>query len=227
MFKGIKDNFKKAEAAVVVENLLQIQIESGFLDMTLSVKDLANKMVQQAWDLKPDLLGGRFGTRPHKLSVAIFTVSVAIISTGNSKSESSLELQNACLIMFSNLINELDVNGRLYKLTETDDVIVELAVKAVAPIMDEINSSPANQGFDSIRQQLDEAEYTWDEWYQAFVHNACSVEGSDMVKDENGLSLIDMMDHEPLKRAHNDGICPVRHGITFAQQFDITKFGMR
>lgn len=223
MFKGIKDNFKKAEAAVIIENLLQTQIDSGVFETRLTVKNIANKMIQQAWDVKPDLLGGRFGTRPHKLSIALFAASVTVISTGNSKADSSSAFQEVCLIIFSNLINELEVNGRLYKLSETDNVVIELAVETVTPIMNKINSS--SQGFDFIMQQLDESEYTWDEWYKAFVANASSVEGSGIVQDKNGLSLVDMMDHEPLKRAHQDGICPVKHGIYFAQQFDITKFG--
>ncbi|MEH0739956.1 hypothetical protein H4F05_00420 [Vibrio cholerae] len=225
MFKAIKDNYKKAQAAVVVENLLQMQIDSGMFETSLPIKDLANKMVQQAWDVKADLLGGRFGTRPHKLSVAAFTVAIAIVSSGNASSERSFEFQDVCLMMFGNIMNEIEANGRLYNLTETDNVVIELAMNAVTPIMESVSSnSPV---IDEIINHLDKAEYTWDEWYTAFVTNACSVEGSGLVQDENGLSLIDMMDDEPLRRAHRDGICPVRHGIAFAQQFDINKFGAR
>ncbi|MDV5168828.1 hypothetical protein [Photobacterium rosenbergii] len=227
MFKAIKDNFKKAEAAVIVENLLQTHVDTGVFQTSLSIKDIANKMVQQAWEVKPDLLGGRFGTRPHKLSIASFTVAVAIVSSGNSNSESSSDFQNVCLMMFGNIMDEIEVNGRLYNMSETDRVVIELAMNAVTPIMEAAHSSPDNHELDAILKHLDESTYTWDEWYRAFVSNACSVEGSGLVQDENGLSLIDMMDHEPLKRAHRDGICPVRHGIAFAQQFDINKFGMR
>ncbi|WP_155399318.1 hypothetical protein [Vibrio campbellii] len=225
MFKGIKDNYKKAQAAVIVENLPQMQIDSGMFETTLPVEDLANKMVQQAWDVKPDLLGGRFGTRPHKLSVAAFTVAIAIVSYGNASSERSSEFQDVCFLMFGNIMNEIEVNGRLYNLSETDNVVIELAMNEVTPIMESVSSNSPD--IEAIINHLDDAEYTWEEWYTAFVANACSVEGSGLVQDENGLSLIDMMDHEPLRRAHRDGICPVRHGITFAQQFDINKFGMR
>lgn len=225
MFKSIKDSYKKAEAAVVIENLLQMQIDTGMFDTSVSIKELANKMIQNAWDVKPELLGGRFGTRPHKLSVAAFTVSVAIVSSGNSNSDSASHFQDVCFMMFGNIMNEIEVNGRLYNFSETDSVVIELAMNAVTPIMESINfDSPF---LDGIINNFDEPKYTWDEWYTIFVTNACSVEGSGLVQDENGLSLIDMMDHEPLKRAYQDGISPVSHGVAFAQQFDIGKLGIR
>ncbi|WP_345859665.1 hypothetical protein [Shewanella algae] len=221
MFKSIKDNFKKAEVAVILENLLKMQVDAGMFDTSLSIKDLANKLVQQAWEVKPDLLGGRFGTRPHKLSIAAFTVAVAIVSTENSSTERSSEFQDVCFVMLEKIMNEIEVNGRLYKMSETDNIVIEIAMNAVKPIVETSNTS--GHELDSLIKTLDESIYTWDEWYSTFVFNACSVEGSGLVQNENGSCLIDMMDHEPLKRAHRDGICPVRHGIAFAKQFDINK----
>ena len=226
MLKAIKDIYKKAEASVVVQNLIGIQIKNGIFEPSLSAKDIAGEMIQSAWDFKPDLLGGRFGTRPHKISVAAFSVAFSIVLSDNEEFGSLSKYRDAYLLMFASIINELEVNGRLYKLTETDNVILELAVRAVEPIMEGVKSHPGAEGVDSLTRALNEREYTWDEWYRAFVVNACSVEGSGLVQGKDGLSLIDIMDHEPLRRAHRDGICPVRHGISFANNFDITKFGM-
>lgn len=225
MFKGIKDNFKKAEAAVVVENLLQFHINSGIFKISMPAKALANKMIQTAWDFKPDLLGGRFGVRPHKLSIAIFTFSIHVVIANESKSKLSNDFFYLCLMGFSKLIDEVSVNGRLYSLSETDDVIIEMAMKAAAPFIDELNSEFSSEDFDLLQSSV-EISYTWDEWYKAFVDNACSVEGSRVTKDKSGFCLIDILDDEPLRRAHRDGICPVKHGMSFGKQFDITKFGV-
>lgn len=226
MFKIIKDNFKKSEAAVMVDKLLQSQIDIGNFETKLVVKDLANTLVQQAWSLKPDLLGGRFGTRPHKLSVVIFTFSAAAAIENEDSFKKSSSLQDVCLIILSLLSNELKNNGRLYNLSQTDDVIIELAFQAAAEIIDEKNKNDNYDMKNFTTRSPDDLEYTWDEWYEIFIDSACSVEGG-VTRDESGLTIVDLLDHEPLKRAHHDGICPIQHGMYFGKNFDITdvRFG--
>jgi hypothetical protein len=45
--------------------------------------------------------------------------------------------------------------------------------------------------------------------------------------DEHNKSLLDFMEHEPLKRAFRDGIEPESLARDFARQFDISTFGRR
>ena len=63
---------------------------------------------------------------------------------------------------------------------------------------------------------------------QAFGHRykvAAGKQNPVLAPDENGFSLIDIMDDEPTKRAFRDGVNPENLGKMFAEQFDITKMG--
>ena len=65
---------------------------------------------------------------------------------------------------------------------------------------------------------------TWDNWYKEFVVTSGQV-NSQLEPDEEGRSLIDLMDHEPLSRAYKDGVNPKKLALDFANKFDITSFG--
>jgi hypothetical protein len=231
MFNNIKDTYKKSEASVVIQNLLKTQIDAGIFKLqSLSADDLAAILVLQGWDVNPELLGGRFGTRPHKLLVAIFAVAVVIVAseTGSSSRpkwtiERSPEFQHACINIFGTLMNEIEKNGRIYNFNETDAAVLEISKKAASPILDKFFDEKGDDDWDDPSIKYTEDEYTWDEWYEAFVISACSVNRTGLKRGENGSSLIDYLEHEPLKRAHRDGICPVDHGTYFAKQFDVSK----
>lgn len=60
---------------------------------------------------------------------------------------------------------------------------------------------------------------TWEEWLEAFKSGAAEVE-------ESVAPLIDFMDQTPLKMGFKDNVDPVPLGREFAENFDITKFGM-
>ena len=70
-FGGINNTLKKAEAAVIVQNLLEIQVKAGTLPVDSKVLyELSKKLINSAWEEKPDIFGGSFGQRPYKISVA-------------------------------------------------------------------------------------------------------------------------------------------------------------
>ena len=70
LFRGIKSTYKKSEAAVVVQNLLEHQAKAGLFN--LDPASIATKLVAAAWKQKPDVFDGLFGQRPHKITVAAF-----------------------------------------------------------------------------------------------------------------------------------------------------------
>lgn len=68
------------------------------------------------------------------------------------------------------------------------------------------------------------AAVTYDAWLLRFKEAAWT-ERPVLKPNEDGLSIIDLLDDSPLKRAHADGIDPVQLGTKFAKDFDIFKLG--
>jgi hypothetical protein len=68
------------------------------------------------------------------------------------------------------------------------------------------------------------AHATWDEWLLEFKRSAGRA-NPQLAPDHDGASLVDFMDHAPLRRAHEDGIDPSELGREFASQFDLSSFG--
>ncbi|MFC5354514.1 hypothetical protein [Azospirillum himalayense] len=67
---------------------------------------------------------------------------------------------------------------------------------------------------------------TFDSWLSAFKV-ACGRYNSALAPSENGQSLIDFMEHEPLERAFHDKVYPDVVAKAFAPQFDPRTFGNR
>jgi hypothetical protein len=65
----------------------------------------------------------------------------------------------------------------------------------------------------------------FDSWFTTYKAE-CARINSALAPNENGTSLIDFMQDEPLRRAHRDGIDPKDLAAKFAPSFDITTFGM-
>ena len=115
---GVKSIWKKTEAAVIVQNLLEHQFNCGILE--LSPPDLATKLVQEAWNGLPDVMNGKFGRRPHKFTVAAVALWRGIEAFGDDELN-----QGALLIALGNLLQEVDVNGALYDFGPIDNHMLE------------------------------------------------------------------------------------------------------
>ena len=216
LFSGIKSTYKKSEAAVVVQNLLEIQAQVGLLE--LDPAKLANQLVGSVWDAKPDIYDGRFGQRPHKISVAASALARGALESTPSS------YRDALVISLGNILSELEVNGGFYPLNSMDHTLIELAVKVLEDLSNEPSVSliDAEPNDELVGGQSSFA--TWEEWYSVYKIEAGKVNPA-LEPDEGGVSLIDLMDDEPMKRAFNDGIAPKALAKRFAEQFDICTFG--
>ena len=67
---------------------------------------------------------------------------------------------------------------------------------------------------------------TFEAWLQEFKR-VCAEVRPGLAVDKDGGSLIDFMDHEPLRRAFRDRVAPETVARPFAAQFDINSFGRR
>lgn len=213
-FKGVKDNFKKSEAAVVVEKLLEQQAKMGMFD--LAPGKTANQLVEAFWTSARQILDGNRGQRPHKITFAAGALADAI-----EKLEQRNPNRAVFLMCLGTVLEELEANGTLYPLSNLDHHLVDAATQVFIAASQNLAESPLGQEIDAL---LGQPQVPWEEWYQAYKEEAGRVNSSLEVGDD-GLSLVDIMDDEPLRRAHKDGVDPVSLARRFADQFDILNFG--
>lgn len=215
-FGGIKDTFKKSQAAVVVQNLLEMQQKNGFFDDDPATS--ATRLVDAVWTRNPHLFDGRFGQRPHKISLAAsaFSNAIDVLEVGNPNS-------NCFAMCLGNILNEVSVNGKLYPLSNLDMGLLDAAAKIFIRISEEVAASPLGQEINNLMNQNEDG---WDEWFDRYKV-AAGKQNPVLAPDENGFSLIDIMDDEPTKRAFRDGVNPENLGKMFAKQFDIAKMGFK
>lgn len=215
LFSGIKSTYKKSEAAVVVQNLLEHQARVGLFD--LDPAKAANKFIELVWESKPDIFDGKFGQRPHKIAVAASALANAtqLFDSGDLNG-------NAVVMSLGNILSEIETNGRLYPLNSLDHQLLEGAVTVFSRIAKDFEDSPLSNEIDALMG--DKLDLTWEEWLMEFKEEAGAI-NPQLKPDEKGSSLIDFMEHEPLQRAHRDGVNPKSLAADFAAQFDITTFG--
>ena len=122
---GLFDRFKnagaQAAAAVVIQNLLTNykQINPLF-DADISAS--GNLFVQDVWDLKPDIYEGKFGQRPHKLAIVASALACALTRIPRSSKN-----RNGPLWALTQVLEEYEVNGRLYPYSSMDHQLFEEA----------------------------------------------------------------------------------------------------
>ena len=131
LFNGIKNTYKKSEAAVVVQNLLEHQASFGLFDHDPA--RFANQLVQRAWDSKPDIFAGKFGQRPHKLS----TAAIALALGYRLMSESDRN-RDALLISLGIILADLKKNAMLYPFNGVDEHLLERAVAVYQEAAEEL-----------------------------------------------------------------------------------------
>lgn len=148
LFGGIKDTYKKSEAAVVVQNLLEMQAKAGIFDGDPASS--ATDLVGIVWTKSPHLFDGRFGQRPHKISVAAASFANAISVLGHENSNG--RIFSICL---GNLLNEIAVNGNLYPLNNLDAELIQSAATEMERFSADFASSSLGQEVEELMRGLD------------------------------------------------------------------------
>lgn len=124
MFKGIKNNYWKSEAAVVVKNLLDMQVNAGAFHENPASS--ANDLVAAVWEKSPHVFDGRFGQRPHKVGIAAAALSNAVSLLGPYNPNA--QAFALCLV---NIPNEATANRNLYPFTALDNDIFSEAMAVI------------------------------------------------------------------------------------------------
>lgn len=65
---------------------------------------------------------------------------------------------------------------------------------------------------------------SFEEWYAVFKRAAAEV-NHQLAQDADGSSMLDFMDHAPLRKAFRDKVEPKSLGRSFARQYDFSTFG--
>ena len=140
VFGAIKNTYKKSEAAVVVQNVLEISVRTGLGGSIEACAKLANRLVAIVWDERPDLYSGKFGQRPHKISVAAAALAEGV--KANPLPALSFAL--------GNVLSEVETNGRLYPLNSVDHVLIEEAVAVFRAAAEILNEDPLMKDIDEM-----------------------------------------------------------------------------
>lgn len=130
-FGTIKNNWKKSEAAVIVQNLLEHQARMGIFDADPA--KVANVLVEACWTHNPEMFDGRFGQRPHKLSIAAYTLA----SYARGLPEGHVHLSPIALSL-GMILREVEKHGVLYPFSALDQKIIGVAAQTYGELAEEM-----------------------------------------------------------------------------------------
>lgn len=214
-FRSITNALKKSEATIVVQNLLELQVRNGLYDFDPATS--AKHLVDAVWKKTPHMFDGRFGQRPHKLSIAGAAFSNAVDAL-HSRNPNTAPF----LICLGKILHEFSVNGNLYPFNNLDFDMLKLSLLIYEKASKVLSESSFGKEIDQL---LGHHYDDWDTWFSDYKDEAGKY-NLVLAADIKGFSLIDLMDHEPLRRAFGAKIEPRGLGMEFAKEFDIFKMGV-
>lgn len=130
MFNGLTNSYKKAEAAVVIQNLLAHQASVGTFHSD-PVKS-ASTLVEATWRSKPDLFEGKFGRRPHKLAIA-----AAALAFGVANGSKDHQNRDGFVLALGATLSEYEINASLYSLNNVDKALFDDAIAVFTQLIEE------------------------------------------------------------------------------------------
>lgn len=203
--------YKGSEAALIVRNLLERQANLHCYD--LPPRATASLYVANVWEAKPDIYSGKFDQRPHRIIIAAKSLAHELTAMAVENIN-----RQAVFVSLGNLLIEIESNGRLYPFNSLDEYLLEEATETYIAEAN-VSSVPLQNEIENLM-----ASQSWESWFSMFKDEAGKVNEA-LATNEDGLSLIDLMDVEPLKRAHAVQENPLMLAQAFATNFDITTFG--
>jgi hypothetical protein len=144
-FKAITDNFKKAEAAVIVQNLLSNAAKIGMYDGDPAKS--ATRLVDRLWDSNSALFSGKQGHRPHKLTIASAAFASAI-ELGDA--ELALTDSHVFALCLSQILQELHGGKHDAQMSGVDMAILKPCITLFEEFSSASNESPLSKEIDSI-----------------------------------------------------------------------------
>lgn len=143
LFSWIKDNWKKSEAAVVVQNLLELMAAAGLFEQDAA--KVANTLVSRVWDSDATLFAGSNGQRPHKLAVAAVAFAYTL-------DDMPLEGPNVppFALGLGKILDEVGKNGYRYPFSALDTMLLSGAAGVFTSVYRQLGDTPLGQELEEI-----------------------------------------------------------------------------
>ncbi|MBV6413775.1 MAG: hypothetical protein OMOMHJEC_01594 [Xanthomonadales bacterium] len=119
LFAGLRNTYNKAEAALIVKNLLDEAVKDGVMEPG-GESQMASSLVGSVWNALPDVFSGTFGLRPHKVITA-----ASALAHGLENPELAFPSQEALLLSLGRLLNLVQKNDPLFGFNSADRCLLE------------------------------------------------------------------------------------------------------
>lgn len=146
-FSGIADNWQKAQAACIVQNLLELHVDRLPAVPVIDPASEANRLVGLAWDSTPDIFRSNHGQRPHKVAVAVTALSKPLFD--DMVSLESKILYSKCL---ATVFEEFSGRGAFWRISSIDRVLIEKAQERFDNANLFINTAQTNIKFNDLAE---------------------------------------------------------------------------
>ena len=147
MFRGIRNTWKKAEQAAIVQTLLEGQARAGLLQADPS--PTANFLVVKAWEAHPEWFDGRAGRRPHKVAAV-----AAVLALGIEQLPEDGKFFAPVVGSLVHLMMDLAGREDSLPLTGKDHQLLDFAQATLAAAMDRFENSELGLELAAIQARL-------------------------------------------------------------------------
>jgi hypothetical protein len=171
VISAFKDKYHKSQASCLIESLVRDLSTKGFpYQLKSPIRDWSISVVEDGWRSKPDMLSGKFSSRPHKLTVALYCIAVASKKVLDRSDDQ--QLLSFLLMLYATLIREVEVNGNLYGLTRVDYFVISAGNDLAFPIIEAIDQVTGNSTpYDISPEKPSRKEGNIDYSIPAFIRN--------------------------------------------------------
>jgi hypothetical protein len=119
LFAGLRNTYNKAEAALIVKNLLDEAVKDGVMEPG-GESGMASTLVGSVWNALPDVFSGTFVLRPHKVITA-----ASALAHGLEHPQIAFPSQEALLLSLGRLMNLVQKNDPLFGFNSADRCLLE------------------------------------------------------------------------------------------------------
>lgn len=130
LFGAVSASYNRAQASIVIQQLLKRQIDSLMLDGNPVA--MANRMVERAWAVNPPLFEGKSGPKPNREAVAAFALAGGAAWEAHVGNEA---LHVSYTLALGSLMGELNRNAHAYPFHHVDGQLLEKAAAILSKEM--------------------------------------------------------------------------------------------
>ncbi|TRW50246.1 hypothetical protein FM042_05270 [Aliidiomarina halalkaliphila] len=132
MFKSLKNMWRMAQAATVLEQIVEEELRYNAHLSVGDYKAFARKIIEHSWELNKQTYSGKIGPRPKSVTIAICAVAEAL-----ERVEFGSDAHFILSSSFSTLSTHLIKNDFAYDLKKIDELLIDEALKRGARKLEE------------------------------------------------------------------------------------------